>query len=111
VAKHDEVSAHPPWESGKDTFIPTCRCTGKRLSGKYKWGSTHPDQYLQFFPDGTFVDFRITDQLLAISFDRPRIQRSAYSIQSQTMIFHFADGHRGMRTCHGTKGATGRSDV
>jgi hypothetical protein len=55
---------------------------------------------LQFFSDGTFIDHRVTDQLIVPSpfYSRPRIQRGTYSIQSQTIIFNFADGHRGMRT-------------
>lgn len=100
VIKLSEKSAHPAWEVGWDTFIPMCRCTGKRFSGKYLWGLPVADQYLQFFADGTFIDHRVTDQLLVNNafYEHPRIQRGTYSIQSQTMIFNFADGHHGTRT-------------
>ena len=100
LIKINETSAHPAWDAGWDTFIPMCRCTGKTFSGKYHWGAPAADQYLQFFADGTFIDHRVTDQLIVPSpfYSRPRIQRGTYSIQSQTIIFNFADGHRGMRT-------------
>jgi hypothetical protein len=100
VVERNEVSAHPTSAVGSDTFIPMCRCTGKRFSGTYIWGRTAAGQYLQFFPDGTFIDHSVTDQLIVPSrfYDHPRIQQGTYSIQSQTMIFTFADGHRGTRT-------------
>jgi len=100
LIKINETSAHPAWDAGWDTFIPMCRCTGKTFSGKYRWGAPAADQYLQFFADGTFIDHRVTDQLIVPSpfYSRPRIQRGTYTIQSQTIIFNFADGHRGMRT-------------
>ncbi len=100
IVKRNETSANPAWEVGWDTFIPMCRCTGKRFSGKYIWGLPVADQYLQFFPDGTFIDHRVTDQLIVPSpfYEHPRIQRGTYSIQSQTLIFTFADGRRGTRT-------------
>jgi hypothetical protein len=77
-----------------------CRCTGKTFSGKYIWGLPVADQYLQFFPDGTFTDHRVTDQLILPShfYEHPRILRGTYSIQSQTLIFTFADGRRGALT-------------
>ena len=98
--KRNETSAHPPLELGWRVFIPMCRCTGKRLSGTYRWGSPAADQYLQFFPDGTFIDHRVTDQLIVPSrfYEHPRIQRGTYLIERQTIIFTFADGHRGERT-------------
>jgi hypothetical protein len=98
--KRNETSAHPPLEIGWQVFIPMCRCTGKRLSGTYRWGASAADQYLQFFSDGTFIDHRVTDQLIVPSrfYEHPRIQRGTYEIQRQTIIFTFADGHRGMRT-------------
>ncbi|HXP86089.1 MAG TPA: hypothetical protein VN841_15295 [Bryobacteraceae bacterium] len=98
VVKRDEVNAHPvSLNIAWDIFIPMCRCTGKRFSGKYNWGQ---NQYLQFSPDGTFLDYRVTDQLIVPSqfYEHPRIQRGTYSIQSQTLILTFADGHRGTRT-------------
>ena len=100
LIKINETSAHPAWDPGWDTFIPMCRCTGKTFSGKYIWNAPAADQYLQFFPDGTFIDHRVTDQLIVPSpfYSRPRIQRGRYSIQSQTIVFSFADGHRGTRT-------------
>jgi len=98
--KHNEISAHPLWDAGWDTYIPMCHCTGKRFSGKYIWGRAAANQYMEFFPDGTFIDHGVTDQLIVPSpfYLHPRIQRGTYSIQSQTMVFTFADGHRGMRT-------------
>jgi hypothetical protein len=55
---------------------------------------------VQFFPDGTFIDHRVMDQMMVPSpfFDRPRIQRGTYEIVRQTIVFTFADGHRGART-------------
>ena len=98
--KRNETSAHPPLEIGWQVFIPMCRCTGKRLSGTYRWGALAADQYLQFFPDGTFIDHRVTDQLIVPSrfYEHPRIQRGTYQIERQTIIFTFADGHRAVRT-------------
>lgn len=100
VVRRDEVSAHPAWQAGWDTFIPMCTCAGKTFSGKYLWGAPAADQYLQFSPDGTFIDHRVTDQLIPPSpfYLHPRVQAGRYVIQSQTIIFNFADGHRGMRT-------------
>jgi hypothetical protein len=100
LIKINDASAHPAWDAGWDTFIPMCSCTGKTFSGTYRWGAPAADQYLQFFEDGTFIDHRVTDQLIVPSpfYSRPRIQRGRYSIQSQTIIFNFADGHRGTRT-------------
>ena len=77
-----------------------CRCTGKRFSGTYIWGQPAAGQYLQFFADGTFLDHGVRDQLISPSpfYLHPRMLRGTYSIQSQTMIFSFTDGHRGTRT-------------
>lgn len=96
VVRRNEASAHP----GLNAYVPTCRCTGKRFAGKYNWGLAGSGQYMQFFADGTFIDHGVTDQMLVPSpfYDHPRTQRGIYTIQSQTMIFNFADGHRGMRT-------------
>lgn len=90
---------------GIDTYVPMCRCTGKKFSGKYNWGLAGAGQYIQFFPDGTFIDHQVLDQMLVPSafYDHPRIQRGSYRIQSQTMIFTFADGRRGMRTFYAPK--------
>jgi hypothetical protein len=92
----NEDSAKP----GIDTYVPMCRCTGTKFSGKYYYGLKGAGQYLQFSSDGTFVDHKVLDQMLVPSsfYDHPRIQRGTYSIQSQTLIFTFADGRRGMRT-------------
>jgi hypothetical protein len=81
---------------GLNTFIPVCRCTGTRFSGVYIWGLPAQGQYLQFFPDGTFLDHGTTDQLFEPSpyYDRPRILRGTYAIQDQALIFNFADGRR-----------------
>jgi hypothetical protein len=62
VIKYDEAAANP----GIDTYIPTCRCTGKRFSGKYHWSSPTGERYVQFFPDGTFFDHGLTDQVVDI---------------------------------------------
>jgi hypothetical protein len=98
--KRNENSAHPALQLGWQVFIPMCRCTGKRLSGTYRWGAPAADQYLQFFPDGTFIDHRVTDQLIVPSrfYEHPRVQRGMYEIQRQTITFTFSDGHRGTRT-------------
>jgi hypothetical protein len=97
----NETSAKP----AINTYVPMCRCTGKKFVGKYLWGLKTSGQYLQFFPDGTFVDHQVLDQMLVPSpyYDHPRIQRGTYSIQSQTIIFTFADGRRGMRTFYAPK--------
>lgn len=93
--QRNETFAHPAVRVGPPVFIPMCQCTGKALSGTYLWGPPMSGQYIQFLPDGTFIDNRATDQLLAISFDHPRIQRGRYQIVGQTIIFTFLDGHRG----------------
>lgn len=100
VVERNEVSAHPPLRFGARVFIPMCRCTGKRLSGTYRWGAPAADQFVQFFPDGTFIDHRVMDQMIVPSpfFEHPRIQRGTYEIARQTIVFTFADGHRGART-------------
>lgn len=97
----NEGSAKP----GLNRYIPMCRCTGKKFSGKYLFGLKSSGQYMQFFPDGTFMDHQVLDQLLVPSafYDHPRIQRGTYSIQSQTIIFTFSDGRRGMRTFYAPK--------
>lgn len=96
----NEKAAHPAAQIGPQTFIPMCRCTGKKLSGTYRWGAPMADQYIQFFPDGRFIDHRVTDQVIVPSrfYEHPRIQGGTYSIQDQTLVFNFADGHRGTRT-------------
>src|SRR5579864_1545352 len=90
---------------GIDTYVPMCRCTGKKFSGKYNYGLAGSGQYIQFFPDGTFIDRQVLDQMLVPNpyFSNPRTQRGTYSIQSQTVIFTFADGRRGMRTFYAPK--------
>jgi hypothetical protein len=96
LIKRNESSARP----GTNVYVPMCRCTGKRFSGKYNFGLANSGQYMQFFPDGTFIDHGVLDQMLVPNpyFEHPRTQRGSYSIQSQTVIFNFADGHRGLRT-------------
>jgi hypothetical protein len=100
VIKINTTAFPPPVDFGWEIFIPMCRCTGKKFSGTYRWGAPAADQYIQFSSDGTFVDHRVLDQMLIPSpfYEHPRIQRGTYSIQSQTIIFNFADGHRGART-------------
>ena len=101
VISRNEASFEP----GMDVYVPMCRCTGKKFSGKYNVGLATAGQYIQFFPDGTFIDHQVLDQMLVPSafYDHPRIQRGTYSIQSQTIIFTFADGRRGMRTFYAPK--------
>lgn len=92
----NEAAANP----GLDVFVPSCRCTGKHFAGKYNYGLANSGQYIQFFPDGTFSDHGVTDQMIVPNpfFDRPRNQRGTYNIQNQSIIFAYADGHRAMKT-------------
>lgn len=101
VIKRNETSAKP----GIDIYIPMCRCAGLKFSGKYNFGLVSSGQYMQFMPDGTFLDHGVLDQMLVPNpyFDRPRTQRGTYTIQSQTILFTFADGRRGMRTFYAPK--------
>jgi hypothetical protein len=100
IILRNETSAHPPVSPSPRIFIPMCRCTGKQLSGLYHWNAGTADQYIQFFPNGTFIDHGVTDQLIVPSrfYDHPRIQNGTYQIARQTIIFAFADGHRATRT-------------
>lgn len=96
VIKFSETAADP----GIDTYIPTCRCTGKRFSGKYHWSSPTDQRYVQFFPDGTFFDRGLTDQVVGAPnphgfagiTDPPRNFRGTYSIKNQRLTFNFSDG-------------------
>jgi hypothetical protein len=96
VIKLNESGAEP----GIDTYIPTCRCTGKKLSGKYHWSSPTDARYVQFSPDGTFFDHGLTDQVVgepnphgyAGITDPPRNFRGTYSIRNQKLTFNFSDG-------------------
>ena len=96
VIKYDEAAANP----GINTYIPTCRCTGRRFSGKYHWSSPTDERYVQFFPDGTFFDHGLTDQVVDVPnphgyrgiTDPLRSFRGTYSVRNQRMTFHFADG-------------------
>lgn len=101
VITRNEASFNP----GIDVYVPMCRCTGKKFSGKYLSGLASSDQYIQFSADGTFLDHKVLDQMLVPNafYDHPRIQRGTYSIQSQTVIFTFADGRLGMRTFYAPK--------
>ena len=86
-------------DPGIDMYIPTCRCTGKRLSGKYHWSSL-TERYVQFFPDGRFLDHGLTDQVVGQSnphgwagiTDPPRNFRGTYSIRNRMLTFIFSDG-------------------
>lgn len=100
VIKINTTSAHPAVDLGWEIFIPVCACAGKKFAGTYRWGAPAADQYIQFSPDGTFLDHRVLDQMLIPNpfYEHPRIQRGTYAIQRQTIIFNFADGHRGART-------------
>jgi hypothetical protein len=95
VIKLNETSAEP----GIDTYIPTCRCTGKKLSGKYHWASPTDERYVQFFADGRFLDHGLTDQVVGDNphgyagiTDPPRNFRGTYSIRNQKLTFNFSDG-------------------
>jgi hypothetical protein len=101
VIKRNETSPKP----GIDVYVPMCRCTGLKFSGKYNFGLANSAQYIQFMPDGTFLDRGVLDQMLVPNpyFEHPRTQRGTYTIQSQTVIFTFADGRRGMRTFYAPK--------
>lgn len=101
VITRNEASASP----GINVYVPMCLCTGTKFSGKYNWGLTGSGQYMQFFPDGTFIDHGVLDQMLVPNpyYEHPRTQRGTYAIQNQTMIFTFADGRRGMRTFYAPK--------
>jgi hypothetical protein len=101
VIKRNESSAKP----GIDVYVPMCHCTGLKFSGKYNFGLANSGQYIQFMPDGTFLDRGVLDKMLVPSpyYDHPRTQRGTYTIQSQTVIFTFADGRRGMRTFYAPK--------
>jgi hypothetical protein len=96
VIKYSETAASP----GIDTYIPTCRCTGKRFSGKYHWSSPTDERFVQFFPDGTFFDHGLIDQVVgepnphgyAGITDPPRNFRGTYSVRNQRLTFNFADG-------------------
>ncbi len=101
VVRRNEASTRP----GLNVYVPMCRCTGARFSGKYNFGLASSGQYMQFFPDGRFIDHGVLDQKLLPNpyYEHPRTQRGTYSIQNQTMIFNFADGHRGMVTFMGPR--------
>jgi hypothetical protein len=101
VITRNETSPSP----GINVYVPMCLCTGERFSGKYNWGLAGSGQYLQFSTDGTFLDHGMLDQMLLPNpyYEHPRTQRGTYAIQSQTMIFTFADGRRGMRTFYAPK--------
>jgi hypothetical protein len=86
--------------AGINVFVPICRCTSKMFSGAYLWGLPNSGQYLQFFPDGTFLDRGTTDQMFVPSpfYEHPRVLRGTYSIQNQTLTLDFSDGRRAKRT-------------
>jgi hypothetical protein len=96
LIKFDPTGANP----AMDTYIPTCRCTGKTFSGKYHWASPTDERFVQFFPDGTFLDHGLTDQVVGVLnphgyagiTDPPRNFRGTYSVQNQKLTFRFADG-------------------
>jgi hypothetical protein len=79
---------------GPDVYVPVCRCDQKRLSGTYIWGLPASGQYIQFSPDGTFLDHGTTDQMFVPSpfYDHPRLLRGTYMIQNQTLTLNFQDG-------------------
>jgi len=96
VIKFDPTGSGP----GIDTYVPTCRCSGKRFSGKYHWASPTDARYVQFLPDGTFFDHGLTDQIVGVPnphgyagiTDPPRNFRGTYAVRNQKLTFNFADG-------------------
>ena len=74
------------------TYVPTCRCTGKRFSGVYVWGPATSQQYLQFLLDGTFVDNQLMDKLSGPYYFNPRLGRDTYSIKDRTLTLNYSDG-------------------
>lgn len=96
LVKYNQASANP----ALNMYVPTCRCTGKRFSGKYHWSSPTDKRYIQFSPDGTFFDHGLTDQVVgepnphgyAGITDPPRNFRGTYSVHNQRLTFKFADG-------------------
>lgn len=44
--ERNETAAHPVYRVGPSVFIPMCHCTGKRLSGTYRWGAPAQDDYV-----------------------------------------------------------------
>jgi hypothetical protein len=98
LIKFDNGAANP----GIDTYVPTCRCTGKKFSGKYHWSSPTDERYVQFLPDGTFIDHGLTDQVVGLPnphgysgiTDPPRNFRGTYSIRNQRLTFSFSDGRQ-----------------
>lgn len=100
IILRNETVSHSPASTGPQVFFPACRCTGKQFSGVYHWNSAIGNQYIQFFPNGAFIDHGVLDQMISPSrfFDHPRIQSGRYQIARQTIIFTFADGHRAVRT-------------
>ena len=101
IIRRNETSARP----GINVYVPMCLCTVKRFAGKYNWGLAGSGQYIQFFADGTFLDRGTLDQMLVPNpyYEHPRTQKGTYAIQSQTVIFTFADGRRGTRTFYAPK--------
>lgn len=99
ILRNETVAQSPP-STGPSVYFPSCRCTGKQLSGVYHWNAGSADQYIQFFPNGTFIDHHVLDQLIAPSrfFDHPRIRNGRYQIARQTIIFALSDGQRATRT-------------
>jgi hypothetical protein len=96
VIHRKENVANPPW----DTYVPTCPCAGKRFSGIYHYGLPASGQDFQFFPDGTFIDNKVTDQMIVSKpfvpgrYEHPRVLRGTYEIQDHTVQLNFADGRR-----------------
>jgi hypothetical protein len=70
------------------------------LPANTNWASPTDERYLQFFPDGSFVDHGLTDQVVGLPnphgysgiTDPPRNFRGTYSISNQKLTFNFADG-------------------
>jgi hypothetical protein len=100
IIQLNQSIAQSPASTGPQVFFPACRCTAKHFSGVYHWNAGRADQYIEFFPNGTFIDNRVLDEMIAPSrfFDHPRIQNGTYQIARQTIIFTFADGNRATRT-------------
>jgi hypothetical protein len=80
------------------TYIPLCRCNGKRFAGAYLLGGDTP-LAMQFSLDGTFADNGVADDrgYFPDSFSynrRPGLRpgRGTYEIKNYTIVMRYTDG-------------------
>ena len=88
----DTVSYQTVGDLGSpDVYIPLCRCDGERFSGLYMWDTRSG---IEFFPNGSFVDHGVIDQLDTElgHFTNPRVRRGSYRVQNFTLYLDFQDG-------------------